>query len=403
MKISVSNPVLSEDEESHIETDYSSGTNIYVRNNEGFTTSWFVVAGEPGQEQTEGKQISTTSGNDTIVIPSALNFSHPKSVPVYLSQWNQISFERKPTGGSYSELGKYNIEWDNENLSTLIVVAGGTGTDTYKWRFYNSVLTTYSDYSDELAGTGFTRYTAGYVIQQVKRNPVAENIDDEIMLNYMNDYQSDVVYPELPKAFWFAKEGTEVATVADDYTYNISNNWDDFLAMKFMLYRYINGSTDITYPLTFSPDPEFRNLKSDASQPPDDYAKQWSLLPPDASSDKGYIGLHPTPKNAVCFLKPVYYFELPDVNSFGDRLVVPHPKGYIDYVLYRIFDDIKTDTSNADKYNARVFRSITYLKRLARRQLGQPEFFRFRGHRGWSRYFGEQTRNTGQTAREMYW
>ena len=405
MKIVVSNPQLIDDERTSVSTDYSSGASLYVDNNEGFTTNWFVVVGEPGQEKTECKLITGTSSTNIITLTSALSFAHAKGTPVYLSQWNYISFEQKATGGSYAAASSspFLIEWDNDNLKTLIVVTGGASTDTYRWRFYNSTTVDYSEYSDELAGTGFTRFTAGYVIQQVKKNPIAQNVDDETMLNYMNDYQSDVVYPEIPKAWWFSKEGTAKITTASARTFDIYSNWSDLLAIRYVLYRYINGDTDIKYPLTWSPTAEFYNLQSDANQGVDDYAKYWTLLPPTTTATKGYLAIHPMPKTDDCYIQPVYYFELTDMDSFGDTLIVPHPKGYIDYVLYRICDDIKSDASNAEKYNARVTRSITYLKRIARRQLGQPELFRFRGHRGWSQLFGEQSRLNSDDARELYW
>lgn len=404
-KISVSNPILTEEERTFLTTDYSSDTNLYVGNNNGFTVSWFAVVGEPGQEKTESKQISSSSGADTIIITADLSYSHSKSTSVYKSQWNQISFEQKVAGGSYAAISgsPFNIEWDNENQETVIFVSDGAATDTYRWRFYNSALNTYSDYSDTLSGTGFTRYTAGYILQEVKKNPFAKDVPDETILGYMNDYQQDLVYPELPKAWWFAKEGTPVSTVADTYKYSISDNWSDLISIQYVLYTYVSGSNSNTYPLTYSPTPEFYSYKADNTQSSDDNAKEWTLYPADSSSDKGYIGIHPTPDTTACSIKPVYYFELTDIDSFGDRLVVPHPKGYIDYCLYRICDDIKSDSTNAEKYNERVKRSITYLKRISRRQLGQKELFRFRGHRGLSQIFGEQGAVSNSTRVENYW
>lgn len=404
MKLKISNPDLSGEERTYLTQDLSaSGTTLNVRNVKGFTSGWYGVLGVPGQEQTEAVLVTNAATTDTSMTAGACKFSHPKSTAVYQSQWNQLSVERKPSAGSYSELAKYDIEWDNDDNKTLIVVSGGATSDTYRWRFYNANTGTYSDYSDELAGTGLARNSVGHLIEQVRRNPVAKNIKDEIIIDYFNDYQTDVVYPELQTAWWFTKEGSQLATTASTYKYSISDNWSDFRAKKFLLYRYISGDVDITYPLSWSPPSEFYNYKSDANQADDDYVRYWSLLPPDDSSALGYIGLHPTPKTANCYIKPVYFFELSNLDSFGDTIVIPHSKGYIDYALYRIYDDIKRDTSNANKYSSRVAQSITSLKKLNRRQLGQKEWKRWRGRRGWSRLFGEQATSTGQTQKEMYW
>ena len=323
---------------------------------------------------------------------------------MYLSQFDKWSFERKPTGGSYSEISTspLNIEWDDHGLTTTVLVGGGLTTDTYQWRVYSSGTATYGTYSDPLPGTGLARNIAGAALETVKRNPVAKFIDDDVIYEFFTDFQ-ERVYEEIPEAWWFSKEGTALTLTLNDYTYAITANWSDLLSIKYVLYEYISGSNDITYPLTFTPETEFRNLKADASQPTDDNGQKWTLLPPDDTSPLGYIGLHPTPKTSTCKIKPVYFFQLGTINSYGDTLVVPKPKGYVDYAMYRIYDDIKRDQTNADKYNARVKTSILALKKRSKRQLGQKELFRFRGHRGFSRNFGEMGKIDISTYRENYW
>lgn len=405
MKIQIFNPDLSSEERTYLDADYSSGTSLTVRNNDGFTAGYYVVVGEPGQEQTECRQIVSTTGDTTITIAGALKFSHPKSAPIYESKWNQWSVERSSSAtGTFATItnSPFDIEWDNKDLSTLVEDVSGSSSYYYKWRPYNSYATSYGSYSDVLAGGGQERSTVGFVINQVKRNPLAKDVDDETIIEYFNDFQ-ELVYEEMPKAWWFKKEGTQVATAADTYKYSISTNWSDFLSMNYMLYRYVNGETDITYPLSFCPLVEFYNYKADSDQPSDDYARYWTVLPPDSTSAKGYIGLHPTPDSDDCFLAPVYNRSLTDLDTFGDTLVVPKPKGYVDYALYRIASDIKLDMSNADKYNAMVRSDIISLKRRARVQLGQPEFNRFRGQRGFSRNFGDGNYLSSQDARELYW
>jgi hypothetical protein len=405
MKFKIYNPDLTSEERTFLDADYSSGMSLTVRDNGGFTDNWFVVIGEPGQEQTETKRISSTSTNTTITIPSACKFAHPKSTPIYLSRWDQWAVERSSSSSSgfaTISTSPLNIEWDEHDLTTLVEDDTGTTGHYYKWRPYNSYLNTYGTYSDVLAGTGLAKDQVGYLITQVKRSPLSKEIDDDVIIEFFNDFQ-DLVYEEVPEAWWFTKQGASVSTVAGDYDYAISSNWEDFKAMKFMLYNYVNGSTSVTYPLTWSPPAEFYNLKMDANETDDDYVKYWSLLPPDGTSARGYIGLHPTPKTTACYLKPVYFFELDQLDSFGDTVYIPKTKGYVDYALYRIADEIKLDTANADKFLNRVKGSIIALKRLTNRQLGQKEFTRFRGHRGWSRMFGEQTGMSSTQARELYW
>lgn len=403
MRIKITNPSLLGEERTYITSDYSSGTSLAVRNNNNAATNSFAIAGEPGQERTESKSITSTTGASTITLSGAYSFSHPKSTPVYIFLYDQISVERKPSGGSFSEISgsPVSIDWDNEDNKTIVTIPSGATTDSYRWRLKNSVTGTYSDYSGILPGTGVARNTLGYVIQQVKRNPAVRGVEDYILVDYANDFQA-LVYEQMPKAWWFIKEGSLVPTVADDYTYSIDDNWDDFLSMKFMLFNYVSGDISDTYPISYVPLQEFYNMKADANQPTDDRLKYWTLLPPDTNSSKGYLGFHPTPKTANCFLKPVYQFELTNLNSPGDLLVVPEAKGYIDYVLMRVYDDIKSDATNAGKYETRMSRSLLGLKKRSRRQLGQPEIFRWRGQRGFNRQYGGQGYSWSPDTREQY-
>jgi len=408
-KLLIRNPNLNKEEKSYITSDYSTGTNVVVRNSEGFTTGWFLVVGEPGTEQTESAEISSIADNTTIVLTGSLNFSHAKSTPVYLSRWDRLYMYRSSTeDGTYSAVTNaetsnvyWDIEWDNGDLETMVIDDAGNSTDYYKWRFYNSSTGTYSGYSGVLPASGLDKTKAGYVIKQVERVQAAKGVPHEIMYEYMSDY-SGLVYEKLPKAWWFMKEGTQVSTDDSTYKFNISDNWSDLNSINYVMYRYISGSVDNTYPLKYMTLLEFYNTKSDANKAADDSAVHWTMQPADASSSKGYISIDPAPKTENCYLYPVYFFELTDIDSFDDTLVVPHSKGYVDYVLYRIFDDIKSDTTNADKYAVRVSSSLESLKERTRRQKGQREWIRYRGPQGWSKNFGGPGGNSS-TRREQYW
>ncbi len=410
LRLRLENPDLKKEERTYVTADYTSGTTLTVRNNDAFTANNFAVIGEPGQEQTELAQIASTTGNTTITLSSGFSFSHPKSAPVYQSRFDKVSVERQTTtGGSWSAItnSPFALEWDGvdqfNKVATLVEDTTGATTYSYRWRFYNSVTGTYSDYSGTLPGSGLGRDTAGFVIQKVRRNPIAAGIPDEVFYHYINDFQ-DTVYEEMPKAWWFSKEGTAVATTADTYKYSIDDNWSDFLSMQYLLYQYVSGSTDNTYALSFIPQLEFWDYKTDANQSSSDSVTKWTLLPPDSSSAKGYIGVHATPEtSSTCYLKPIYFFELSDIDSFDDTLVIPKPKAYEDYILYRIYDDIKNDATNADKYNARTAANITALKQRVRRQQGQREWRRYRGPRGYSKMFGEYGRMSADDRRTNYW
>jgi hypothetical protein len=388
-KFRVNNPDLSFEEQTFLDADFLSGTTLTVRNNENFLADYFVVIGEPSHEQTELRTIQSLSGATSIIVTTAPSFSHPKSTPLYQCQWNKVSVERKSGSGSYSEIASspFLLDWSDEDNSTLINDPSGDSSSIYRWRFFNDTTSTYSSYSGELSASGLSRDQAGFVIQKVRRNKqLTEGVSDEDMYDYMNDFH-DVIREQIPDAWWFEEQGTPVSTTPDQYTFSISDNWPSLSTINYMLYRYVNGSIDETYPLTYTTRIEFYNAKRDSDQTTDDLVGEWTLLPKDANSDLGYIGIHPTPRTDDCYLIPVYNKELTDISSFSDTLLIPKPKAYEDYILYRIAHDIKGDTVKAAEYNANTASNISALKKLAKRQVGQKDFLKFRGQKGYSRLF----------------
>ena len=115
MKLQIFNPDLSSEERTYLEADYSSGTTLTVRNSSGFTAGYYVVIGEPGQEQTECKRVASTTGGKTITLESAhLHFS--KSTPVYESKWNKWAVERSSSGTYTAITDSPYIRWDDKNF-----------------------------------------------------------------------------------------------------------------------------------------------------------------------------------------------------------------------------------------------------------------------------------------------
>lgn len=411
LRLKIENIELRKEESSYLDADAAAdATTLTVRNNDNFTANRWLIIGEPGQEQTEQAKIASTSSNTTVVIATGLKFAHPKSTPLYESGYDKVQVQRTPTGSeSWSAISgsPFTLDWDNYDeygkITTLIEdSSGSSASHSYRWRFYNSATGGYTAWSGTLPGTGLARDTAGFIIQKVRRNSITRGVADEVLYHYINDLQ-DIVYEQMPKAWWFSKTGTEVATEASTSSYSISDNWSDFLSMQYLLYRYISGSTDNTYPLNFVPELEYYDFKADANKPESDTARRWTLLPPDSDSAKGYIGIDPTPESDDCYIKPIYFFELSDIDSFEDTLVIPKPKIYEDYIFYRIYDDIKNDDANAEKFDIRVASSIQALKLRTKRQKGQRTWRRYRGPRGYQNLFGRYSAGSTDEYRENYW
>ena len=140
---------------------FASGTALTVLSTEGWADNDIVVVGRPGQEATEAKDVSSTTGATTITVSGNLLRSHPIDTRLFLSSHDQIEFERKASGGAFAALSDspFTIEWDEPDSKTKIIIPSFVTTDTLRWRFRNSASGDVSSYSDEVPGTGISRST----------------------------------------------------------------------------------------------------------------------------------------------------------------------------------------------------------------------------------------------------
>ena len=150
LRVRIKHPDVSLEETSHLTSDYSSGVTLTIASSDDFAANDYVVVGNPSEESAELGRVSAVPDNTSLTLSAALKFSHAAGTPLYRSLYNQISLERKPASGSYAIIaeGLIEIDFDSKDGFTIVSVAAGVTTDTYKWRFYNAASGSYSAYSD---------------------------------------------------------------------------------------------------------------------------------------------------------------------------------------------------------------------------------------------------------------
>lgn len=403
--IKIKNPKIPEKEDTFLTTKYSSGTALTVRDNEGWAQHDVAVCGHPGDENCEARLLTSVSGNTTLNIASAYKRSHDVDSPVFRSDWNQISLERKPSGGAFAEIaeGKQDIEWDEKDGFTKINVAAFVSSDTYRWRFYNSGSGTYSDYSGELPGTGLTQFHAGYLIEVVRyfgKIPAHLGITDLDILRSLNRGQREV--DTMHDRWWFAltqdTDATRVTSVANTYKYDLPTLFRGMDVLQVL------DEQNQRYNLTFVPLIEFDSMKVDNADTSNhtNFTRAWTLLPPDDSNLVGYFGVHPTPEDTSIYFYRRYYRFLPELTSFASKTLIPLPETLINWALFEIYK-LREDRDNASFYYQLYTENVNMLKRIQRRQIGQAEIARFRGQRGYSKLFGEYGVSNFDSYRETHW
>lgn len=145
----------------------SGGSTLTVYSISDFAVNQVLLIGEFGQEGSEiiKTHASTAPSGTTITLASNLVKSHPKDVKVYVIPFDQVQFYHATTStGDKTLLSTSNV--DEEAIETTY--KDTTYTSGYFFtRFYNSINSNYSEYSDPIPYAGFSSNTVGYIVNTV--------------------------------------------------------------------------------------------------------------------------------------------------------------------------------------------------------------------------------------------
>lgn len=420
-QVSIVNPSVETTYKTYLTSDYSSGTTLTVASNVSFAANDQLVIGNPREEYTELKQLSSTSGVVTLNLASALNFSHSKNTPVFKVVWNQISIEgRSSSAGTFVELTLSAIQWDNEDGLTLYFHSAGTDSWEYRFRFYNSQSTTYSEYSPTQTGAIPARNTVRFMIDEVRK--IADDIEGQIIsdaeiVRLFNRAQ-DIIYTHNPK-YWFLYVDTyelgslSIAATANEDVYSL-NNLTRYGHLAGIKYRYNLSPIDNIYRLKKITDAEFDRLDADQNITDDNWPQVFKLIPADSTSANGYFKITPDIKDSgIGTFYPLYYEKMADLDSVDDTTQVPLPFLLEDYAIAYI-QRIKGDERKARDYESSLISGssnitpygLSMLDEMDNQQkssIGQPtSLWRFRGQKAIPRLYGNRNLQSADYIRENY-
>lgn len=361
-RIRVPNPKLSSSELTYLDADYSSGTDLTVLSNLGFTAQDIAVVGEVGDEQTEQEPVSSTSGDTTIVLSSALKFPHIKQTPVYRSSWNQVSIESQYISGAWTVLTTTDLQWDK--LETIYIDANGADEYNYRFRFYNSVSAVYSDYSPTISGGGFASNTVGRMLLNTRRkvrDPNRERISDERIIQLFVEAQDTIA--GIRDDWWFLRVDTYelnkrglsngIPTVGNQSYYDLEA-MSDLNYLKRVRYLYTSNGQSQIYDLTPRSDEEFDRFEQDTTAENNNNVLYYKLAPPDTDSDLGYIVVWPVPADTTGTFFPIYFKDMNTLVDISDTTSIPYPQILEDYAAWRLHNELG-NTVEAGKYKNLFF------------------------------------------------
>ena len=407
-RVTVGNPSVDNTYRTFLAVAYSSGTSLSVLSNVSFAPDDLIVLGEPGEELSELERVSSITGKTTITLAAALDFSHPKDTPLYRVNWNFASIEgRSSSAGTFAEITQSPIQWDK--LNTVYYHSDGTDTWQYRFRFYNSVTATYSEYSPTVTGAGFTRSSVGYMIRQVRQ--ITNDLDgrvagDRAIIRFFNMAQ-DIIRGAKRDWSWLKVSDTSTTTTASIKEYGLPTLVGNTGNISDIRYRYDDGTNDIIYQLKFLSEKEFDTLDQDQGQSTDDYVTFYTFKEPDSSNASGYIRVNPIPKTTGRGTFYIRYFrEMADMDTVDDETLVPIPSLLENFAISQmekirgnetrsaLYEELFYGKQQVGRRMANVDVGISLLMKLdATKKIpsGQPlSLVRFKGPRGVARFYNNR-------------
>ena len=400
MTIRVDNCDLSNNEKTWLSSKGADGDlSLTVESNEGYSANDNIVIGEVGEEETEALLVSSTSGDHTIVVTTALKHDHPAGTPIYFTLWNRYSIDVKASGGSYANMAGMprDIEWDSKYSEHYY---GGSTTDTYKYRFYNSTSGAFSSYSPEIAGTGFTRKSVRYMTNNVLKlaNDPEEKVMSRDEIRYQFNAAQDYISAMDSRWRFLWKRGTAIPSVVNQAQYAMPSDMD---RLEYITCSFDDGVDDRAYRLQPLSRVEFDYETMDHDREKDDYTKWYCHYMGDSTYLYDSFKVEPVPEHTYHNFYPHYYKKMTDLADDNDETVVPMPQ-LLEYWALSQIEKIRGNDTKSKVYMDMFESSVKLLKMQQRKDVGIKSFLTFRGRNVVNRFYGDRS-GYDESSRINYW
>lgn len=251
--ISINNQELLVDaHQTSLSSSATAGTGtLSVYSISNFAVNQILLIGEFGQEGSEiiKTHSATAPTGTTITLASNLVKSHPKDTPVYIIPYDQAQFYYSATStGDKTLLSTSDLDEEaSETRYTDTTYTSGY----YFVRFYNSISTNASDYSDAIPYGGMEANTVGYVINLAMselKKEFSDSLTYEMLLNEINACLRFVrgKLKRWSNVQTFNYE-LDSALVEDDYTWTLPTDYYDKNSNRSMLQIWLEDQDNLTY------------------------------------------------------------------------------------------------------------------------------------------------------------
>jgi hypothetical protein len=197
------------------------------------------------------------------------------------------------------------------------------------------------------------------MIDRVRKsvNDLERKVVSDAQIIEMLDTAQDLV-KGVRQDWWFLLVDTfkalnGIAVAASTSVYSLAK-YTDFNFLESLRYNFDDGTDNMLRHLTNFNALLFDDRVKDQDRDTDDQIEVYKLLPPDSSSDNGYVQVDPVPTAANGTLYPNYYKLMPTLNDVSDETLVPIPSVLEQYAISQC-ERIKGNEKKAEIYENLFF------------------------------------------------
>lgn len=178
-------PTQEENPITYLDADSAAAATSLTANGTDFSANQYFTLGQVGNEKTELLQVSGTPTSTSIALIAGAAYAHNRGDSIRFLPFNQIVVERSTDGGTnYTPLTAIAIRPDA--TETYMQRTADASTDVYRFRFFNSTSSLYSQYSDPTTASGYDDNTV-YAVKKRALDQLGEDKSDLITDSFLND------------------------------------------------------------------------------------------------------------------------------------------------------------------------------------------------------------------------
>ena len=236
MQIKILNPIDSFLERSAVSSRAVSGSSaLTILNTSNITAFDFLIIRQVGDEESELVQVQSVSAPSTLTLTSTISRDHNVGTKIYTTPYNQLEISRKTSvSADYEVLATISLQPDK--IETIYEYAQGQLTDFYKARFKNSYTGQYSDYSSDIAGSGFNRRTVKTIVSTVLRRLNDQNGSKHKRSEVVEDVSyavEDIHNQMIQSSSEYLRVVLELPTKKYQHEYTLPDNFRELVKLKY--------------------------------------------------------------------------------------------------------------------------------------------------------------------------